>query len=204
MDNTLAQFGRHILKRHFWCVHPVHNTCCTSKTEENSETSETKRYDSDTKRTNGVLSWPDYFMGVAKLSAKRSKDPKTQVGACIVDRQNHIVGIGYNGFPRRCSDDVFPWGKKGDYDNTKYAYVCHAEANAILNSSSDLRGTSLYVTLFPCNECVKLILQSGITHIVYNDSKSVSTASHRAAVRMLDAACVTYIHHSRMMVSPTL
>jgi len=113
------------------------------------------------KRKN-YLSWDDYFMGVADLSAKRSKDDTSQVGACIVNQQNHIVGIGYNGFPIGCSDDELPWEREGDFLNTKYPYVVHAEANAILNSSTELLNSRIFVTLFPCNECAKLIIQSGI------------------------------------------
>ena len=109
------------------------------------------------------ISWDEYFMGIALLSAKRSKDPSTQVGACIVNQFNKIVGIGYNGFPIGCSDDELPWARSADDSNkTKYPYVVHAEANAILNSTKDLHGSRMYVALFPCNECTKLIIQSGI------------------------------------------
>ena len=108
------------------------------------------------------ISWDEYFMGVALLSAKRSKDPSTQVGACIVNEDKRIVGIGYNGFPRGCEDKIFPWEREGKFLTTKYAYVVHAEVNAILNSSSNLNGATLYVSLFPCNECAKVIIQSGI------------------------------------------
>lgn len=139
------------------------------------------------------ISWDEYFMGVALLSAKRSKDPNTQVGACIINPDKRIVGIGYNGFPRGCDDNVFPWGK-GDSNklNTKYPYVVHAEANAILNSASSVKGATLYVSLFPCNECAKLIIQSGIKHVVYMNDKYRSEESTVASRRMLDAAGVTY------------
>ena len=139
------------------------------------------------------ISWDQYFMGVALLSAKRSKDPSTQVGACIVNEDKRIIGIGYNGFPRGCSDDVFPWGK-GDLNklNTKYPYVVHAEANCILNCTTSTKGSTLYVSLFPCNECAKLIIQSGIKHIVYMSEKHKGTESDLASRRMLDAAGVTY------------
>ncbi len=139
------------------------------------------------------ISWDEYFMGVAALSAKRSKDPNTQVGACIVNEEKRIVGIGYNGFPRGCEDDVFPWGK-GDADplNNKYPYVVHAEANCILNTTAKLTGATLYVTLFPCNECAKLIIQSGIKHLVYMEDKYRNEASNVASRRMLDAAGVEY------------
>ena len=113
------------------------------------------------KRTN-YLSWDEYFMAVALLSAQRSKDPNTQVGACVANDQNKIVGVGYNGFPWGCSDDELPWSREGDYLDTKYPYVCHAELNAVLNSiTTDLRNCRIYVGLFPCNECTKVIIQSG-------------------------------------------
>lgn len=105
------------------------------------------------------ISWDEYFMGIAMLSACRSKDPNTQVGACIVNDRNRIMSVGYNGFPSGCDDDEFPWEREGSAFNTKYAYVCHAELNAILNASGDLRGCKVYVALFPCNECAKAIIQ---------------------------------------------
>ena len=139
------------------------------------------------------ISWDEYFMGVALLSAKRSKDPNTQVGACIVNPDKRIVGIGYNGFPMGCEDSIFPWGKTDTNKlNTKYPYVVHAEANAILNSASRVKGSTLYVSLFPCNECAKLIIQAGIKHIVYMCDKYRSEESTIASRRMLDAAGVTY------------
>ena len=143
------------------------------------------------KRKN-VLTWDEYFMGLAHLSAMRSKDPSTQVGAVIVSNEHRVVSIGYNGFPNGCSDDVFPWDREGEFGNTKYPYVVHAELNAILNSKNDLRGCSLYVSLFPCHECVKAIIQSGIKEIIYEDDKYNGTDSDRAAKRMLDAAGVKY------------
>lgn len=138
------------------------------------------------------ISWDEYFMGVALLSAKRSKDPNTQVGACIINDDKRIIGIGYNGFPRGCDDNIFPWGKRNSYLDNKYPYVVHAEANAILNSTRNLKGSTLYVSLFPCNECAKLIIQSGIKHIVYMNDKYDGTDSDLASKRMLDAAGVTY------------
>ena len=138
------------------------------------------------------ISWDEYFMGVALVSAKRSKDTNTQVGACIINDDKRIIGIGYNGFPRGCDDDVFPWGKGNSYLDNKYPYVVHAEANAILNSTRNLKGSVLYVSLFPCNECAKLIIQSGIKHIVYMNDKYDGTDSDLASKRMLDAAGVTY------------
>ena len=134
------------------------------------------------------ISWDQYFMGVAILSSKRSKDPSTQVGACIVNKDKRIVGIGYNGFPIGIDDDVFPWGKKGDYVNTKYPYVVHAEPNAILNATTSLKDCTIYVTLFPCCECAKLIIQSGIKEIVYISDKNASDDTTVASKRLLSAA----------------
>jgi dCMP deaminase len=142
------------------------------------------------KRKN-YISWDEYFMGIALLSAKRSKDPNTQVGACIVNQFNKIVGIGYNGFPIGCSDDELPWDRKSDNINdTKYPYVVHAEANAILNSTKDLHGARIYVALFPCNECTKLIIQSGIKEIVYLSDKYRDTDAVKASKKMLEMAKV--------------
>ncbi len=138
------------------------------------------------------ISWDEYFMGVAQLSALRSKDPNTKVGACIVNQKKRIVGIGYNGFPFGCSDDEFPWANDKNLDqlDTKYPYVVHAEPNAILNSTMSLEGATLYVTLFPCNECAKLIIQSGIKEVVYACDKYKDTPSFIASKRMFEAANV--------------
>lgn len=137
-----------------------------------------------------VLTWDEYFMGLAHLSAKRSKDPSTQVGAVIVSKDHRVVGIGYNGFPNGCSDDEFPWDREGEFAQTKYPFVVHAELNAILNSNSDLRGCSIYVSLFPCNECAKAIIQSGISRIVYESDKYADTDGTKVSKRMLKAAGV--------------
>ncbi len=139
-------------------------------------------------KSNNYISWDEYFMGVAMLSALRSKDPSTKVGACIVNGNKRIVGIGYNGLPCGCSDDEFPWERNGGFLDTKYAYVVHAEPNAILNATSDLTNATLYVTLFPCNECAKLIIQSGIKEIVYVSDKYFDTDASKASRRMLEAA----------------
>ncbi|MFA5405596.1 MAG: dCMP deaminase family protein [Ignavibacteria bacterium] len=137
------------------------------------------------------ISWDEYFMGIALLSALRSKDPNTQVGACIVGKNNKIVGIGYNGFPIGCSDEDFSWERKADNINdTKYPYVVHAEANAILNSTKDLHGARLYVGLYPCNECAKLIIQSGIIEVVYLSDKYKESDSAKAARKMFEKAGV--------------
>ncbi len=139
-------------------------------------------------KNNDYISWDEYFMGISLLSAKRSKDPNTQVGACIVDEYKKIVGIGYNGFPNGCSDDILPWHKHNDkWLDNKYPYVVHAEANAILNknnvSSNNLK---MYVTLFPCNECAKLIIQSGIKEIIYLDEKDNDKDIFIASRKMFD------------------
>lgn len=136
------------------------------------------------------IDWDEYFMGVAILSAKRSKDPGTQVGACIVTPDRRIVGVGYNGLPAGCSDDEFPWDREGDFLNSKYAYICHAELNAILNSTKNLKGCTIYVDLFPCNECAKSIIQSGISEIVYLSDKYDNTDSNIASKKLLNAANV--------------
>ncbi len=129
-------------------------------------------------------------MGVAYLSSLRSKDDSSQVGACIVNQKNRIVGIGYNGLPIGCDDDDFPWEREGDFLNTKYPYVVHAEPNAILNSTVPLDNSKIYVTLFPCNECAKLIIQSGIKEIIYLSDKYLGTDADIASKRMLKAAGV--------------
>lgn len=138
-----------------------------------------------------AISWDEYFMGLAHLSAKRSKDPSTQVGAAIIDPHKKIVGIGYNGFPIGVSDDEFPWERDGEMLATKYPYVVHAELNAILNATTSLRGCSIYVSLFPCHECTKAIVQSGITEVVYEDDKYATTDSVIASKRMLTSAGVS-------------
>lgn len=140
-----------------------------------------------------VLSWDDYFMGLAHLSAKRSKDPSTQVGAVIVTEEHRVVGIGYNGFPNGCDDDVFPWAREGEFTQTKYPFVVHAELNAILNSNQQCRGCTLYVSLFPCNECAKAIIQSGIKKIVYECDKYAETEGVIASKKMLRAAGVELV-----------
>ena len=140
-----------------------------------------------------VISWDEYFMGLAHLSALRSKDPSTQVGACIVDGNNKVVSIGYNGFPMGCSDDEFPWGREGGMLESKYAFVVHAELNAILNSPRSLAGCTLYVSLFPCNECAKAIIQSGIRKVVYECDKYAKEDNVIASKKMLRAAGVELV-----------
>lgn len=132
-------------------------------------------------------------MGVALLSAQRSKDPNTQVGACVVNPDNKIVSVGYNGMPLGVSDDEFPWAREGELLDTKYPYVCHAELNAILNNPGiSLKNCSIYVPLFPCNECCKAIIQSGIRKVFYLSDKYAATDGVIASKRMMDAAGVVY------------
>lgn len=139
------------------------------------------------------ISWDEYFMGVAKLAGLRSKDPNSQVGSCIVSSDHKILSIGYNGFPMGCSDDDFPWEREGEELDTKYAYVTHSELNAILNyRGGSLEGATLYVSMFPCNECAKAIIQSGIKKIIYGIDKYPDSVGVIASKRMLDAAGVEY------------
>ena len=147
------------------------------------------------KRSN-YISWDEYFMGIALLSGERSKDPNSQVGACIVSPDNKILSIGYNGFPIGCSDDEIPWDREGDFANTKYPYVCHSELNAILNyTGSTLKQSRIYVTLFPCNECAKAIIQSGIKEVIYKSDKYKDTDSVKVSKKMLDMAGVKYTQY---------
>ena len=142
-------------------------------------------------KLNDYISWDEYFMGIAMLAARRSKDPSTQVGACIVSPDNIIISTGYNGMPKGCSDEDFPWNRTGE--ETKFPYVVHAELNAILNANGrDLRGSKLYVALFPCNECAKAIIQSGVKEVLYLSDKYKDTMGNLASKRMLDAAGVKY------------
>ena len=145
------------------------------------------------KRTD-YINWDEYFMGIAMLAARRSKDPNTQVGACIVSDDNIIISTGYNGMPKGCSDDEFPWDRKGENEAaTKYPYVVHAELNAILNASGrDLRGSRIYVALFPCNECAKAIIQSGVREVLSLSDKYADSLATLASTRMMDAAGVKY------------
>ena len=138
------------------------------------------------------IDWDQYFMGVAKLSALRSKDPNTQVGCCIASPENKIYSLGYNGLPRGCSDDVFSWEREsGDELNTKYPYVCHSELNAILNfTGHSLKDCRLYVTLFPCNECAKAIIQSGITEVIYEQNLYPDSIATKASLKMFKQAGV--------------
>ena len=140
-----------------------------------------------------AISWDEYFMGLAHLSALRSKDPNTQVGACIVDQDKKVVSIGYNGMPRGCADDDFPWEREGGFLDTKYAFVVHAELNAILNSPRPVKDCTLYVSLFPCNECAKAIIQSGIRKVIYESDKYDGTEGNIASKKMLKEAGVELV-----------
>ena len=149
------------------------------------------------------ISWDEYFMGIALLAAQRSKDPSTQVGACIVSEDNIIISTGYNGMPKGCSDDEFPWDREGEV--TKYPFVVHAELNAILNAHGrNLQGSKLYVSLFPCNECAKAIIQSGIKEFFYLSDKYADTPSTLASKRMIEAAGVKFTKLDTNIKSITL
>lgn len=164
-------------------------------------------------KRNDYISWDDYFMGVALLASQRSKDPNTQVGACIVSGENScygknvIISTGYNGFPVGCSDDEYPWEREGNVNDTKYPFVVHAELNAILNAhGKSLLGTRIYVALFPCNECAKAIIQSGIKEIIYLSDKYKNTLENDASKHLLDTCNVNYrklspIHEKEIKLS---
>lgn len=162
-------------------------------TDTNTSSPSTNDHHVVTKRI-GYLEWSEYFMATAFLAAQRSKDPSTQVGAVIVNAERKIVGIGYNGFPTGCDDDAFPWNKLGsDPMQLKYMYVVHAEVNAILNKNSEtVKDCTMYVALFPCNECAKMIIQAGVRHVVYLSDKHAHKPQTNAAKRMFDAAGVRY------------
>lgn len=156
------------------------------------------------KREN-YISWDAYFMGIALLSKERSKDPNTQVGACIVNNQNRIVSLGYNGLPNGCADEMCPWDKReGSLEETKYAYVAHAELNAVLNYHGSVEGCTLYVTLFPCNECAKAVIQAGIKDIIYLEDKYDGTPSNIVAKKLLDAAGIKYRKYEKLNQEITL
>ena len=148
----------------------------------------------NSKKRTDYLAWDEYFMAIAKLSAMRSKDPSTQVGACIVSNDNRILSIGYNGAPNGFDDEKFPWGREGENLDTKYPYVCHAELNAIIKyrGTGDLKGAKVYVTVFPCNECAKAIIQSGISEIIYMSDKYADTESTIASKKMFDMTGIKY------------
>jgi len=144
-------------------------------------------------KRNDYISWDEYFMGISLLSAQRSKDSHTQVGACIVSQDNKILSVGYNGMPTGCSDDEMPWDRNGEFLDTKYPFVCHAELNAILNhAAGSLQNAKIYVSLFPCNECAKAIIQSGIKEVVYMSDKYADEANTIASKKMFDMVGIKY------------
>ncbi|MEG1141563.1 MAG: dCMP deaminase family protein [Clostridia bacterium] len=143
------------------------------------------------------ISWDEYFMGIAKLSCERSKDPNTGVGACIVDTDHKIVSVGYNGMPIGIDDDLAPWNREGSNLETKYFYVCHSELNAILNSKRDLNGCIMYVSLFPCNECAKAIVQSGIKKVIYYEDKYKDQDIFIASKKIFDMAGIEYVEYTK-------
>lgn len=155
------------------------------------------------------INWDEYFMAIAKLTAGRSKDPSTQVGACIVSSDNRVLSTGYNGAPNHFSDEDFPWSREGKPLETKYLFVCHAEANAIDNYrgyKKEFEGARIYVDLFPCNECAKRIIQSGIKEVIYLSDKYKDTDSTIASKKMFDTCGVSYrqldkIHQKNILLS---
>ena len=167
----------------------LHRDTITDHHRDGGETMSEKR--------DGYITWDEYFMGVAKLSAMRSKDPNTQVGACIVDQDNRILTVGYNGMPSGCNDDEMPWDREGEGMASKYFFVCHAELNAILNyrGGGTLRGSRCYVTLFPCNECAKAIIQAGIKEVIYMCDKYADSESTMASKKMFEMAGVKYTEY---------
>lgn len=151
-----------------------------------------------TQKRKDYINWDEYFMGIAALSALRSKDPNSQVGACIVSEENKILSVGYNGFPIGCSDEKFPWGREGEPTKTKYPYVVHSELNAILNyRGGSLYGTKIYVTLFPCNECAKAIIQAGIKTVIYDCDKYDGTPMNLVSKELLKTAGINVIKYQK-------
>lgn len=145
------------------------------------------------KKRKDYINWNDYFCYIALLSSMRSKDPNTQVGACIVSEDKKIIGIGYNGFPNGCSDDELPWDREGNFLDTKYPYVCHAELNAILNSNPlYLKRSLIYTVIFPCNECAKAIIQAGIKEVVYIRDTHINSNLSLAAMKMFNMCGVKF------------
>lgn len=148
-----------------------------------------------TAKRENYISWDEYFMGIAMFSAERSKDPNTDVGACIVSEDNRILSMGYNGAPRGLHDDEMRWSREGSFVDTKYAYVCHAELNAILNYRGNLTGSKIYVKLFPCNECAKAIIQAGIKEVIYKEDKYATADNVKVSKMMLDSCGVKYTEY---------
>ena len=134
------------------------------------------------------ISWDECFISIARVIAQRSKDPSTQAGAVIADQNNVVIGLGYNGMPRGVDNNKFPWERDGNFLDTKYAYVCHAEENAVYNANNSTKNCKIYCTLFPCNECAKTLIQNGITEVIYENDKYHDVDAFVAARRMFDAA----------------
>lgn len=145
------------------------------------------------------ISWDECFMRMAHVISERSKDPSTQAGAVVVNNNNVVVGVGYNGWPRGIESDALPWEREGDFENTKYAYVCHAEENAIYNANNSTKDCKIYCTLFPCNECAKAIIQNGVKEIIYENDKYADTPVVRASKRMFKLAKVSFRNYKRAM-----
>ena len=152
------------------------------------------------------LSWDEYYIALAAISALRSKDPKCKVGACIINPTNHrVLSLGYNGFPINCPDDEFPWTKDDpDVDKNKFGYVVHAELNAILNANADITGSWLYTTHYPCNECAKAIIQSGITKVIYYNDYKPDSPIHRASEKMFKYANIEVVDIKNTIDKATL
>jgi dCMP deaminase len=144
-----------------------------------------------TTRARNRITWDECFMRIAHVIADRSQDPSTQAGAVIVNEKNIVVGVGYNGWPRGIKSESLPWEREGDFENTKYAYVCHAEENAVYNANNSTEKCKIYCTLFPCNECAKTIIQNGIKEVVYESDKYADVPAFRASKKMLKLAKVS-------------
>ena len=142
------------------------------------------------------ISWDECFMRMAFTIAERSKDPSTQAGAVVVNEENVVVGMGYNGWPRGIDSNDLPWDREGDFEDTKYAYVCHAEENAIYNANNITKGCKIYCTLFPCNECAKTIIQNGIKEVIYDNNKYGDTSAAKSAQKMFKLAGIKLRQYS--------
>ncbi|AGR42317.1 deoxycytidylate deaminase [Spiroplasma diminutum] len=152
------------------------------------------------KKRDNYIDWDTYFLAMVQLNAMRSKDPTTQVGSVIVNDLKQVISTGYNGLPRGLNDDNYPWDRQGDLKDTKYPYIVHAELNAILSSKESVRGCEIYTSLFPCNECTKSIIQSGIKKIIYSSDKYIDTIENKIAKKMLDEAKIKYIYKKEIKV----
>jgi dCMP deaminase len=150
------------------------------------------------KSRENYISWDECFMRIAHVIAERSKDPSTQAGAVIVTEDNIVVGVGYNGWPRGIEAKDLPWDREGDFENTKYAYVCHAEENAVYNANNSTKNCKLYCTLFPCNECAKTIIQNGIKEVIYESDKYADTPVVKASKKMFELSGIKTRQYSRI------